>query len=72
MTKWQKKLTKAQRKHLTEWGITSLRALRRTIDHQQGMLDRGVYGSGCHDCTQIFNRLHDAGVKIPTSEQARI
>lgn len=51
LTKWQKKLTAAQRKHAKEQGGTSLAGVRRNVEFQAGM------ACPCWECVEIGRRL---------------
>ena len=65
MSKWQSKLTKAQRAHLREWGPNTLAGLAR----QKGHIERQriAFGptAGCRECEVIIARLEAKGVRLP-------
>jgi hypothetical protein len=50
--KWQKKLNKAERKHMREWNGNSIAGLKRN------MAARKEKGLGpCHECDRIWSKL---------------
>jgi hypothetical protein len=55
-SKWQRKLTAKQRKHLVDSNATTLAAFRRTREAQAGHGLSDGY-SACHECDAIARRL---------------
>lgn len=55
-----KKLTKGEQKHLTKYGINSMRTFRRLREKQQEVADRiydGRIVMVCWDCHKIAKKL---------------
>jgi len=59
MTKWQKKLTKAQRKHAREWCGGTLAGVKRAVALNRKLRAEWKHGPfpGCWECLEIGDRL---------------
>jgi hypothetical protein len=58
LAKWEKKLTKAERTHLREMEITSLRKFKETILHQNKSRSRKPDRfEPCWECLSIASKL---------------
>ena len=62
---WKQLLLKAQRRHLTEMGITSLAQFKRTRELQEAQElqseKAGFWNVPCWDCKDIERRLVEKG-----------
>jgi len=55
--RWQEKLTQKELKHLHAQGITTLRGLRETREHQRAMKAACATVEPCFDCLSIARKL---------------